>query len=593
MWRIVLYLVAVLAMALLCIFVVEQHGVVSLSLGSHVYETSLAVVILGVVASAAGLYLALRFALFVLRLPVAAFALSRARRQAKGSAAISKGLVAVASGDFHAAARHAQAAERLAGHEPLALLLKAQAAQLSGNRAAAKDAFARMAEISDTRGLGLRGLFVEARRRGDHKDAHRHAAQAAGLDVFLPWAHEATLMAQCQARDWMAALATLERNHRLGALEAGEMRRAKAALLAAHGLDLRSSRPKEALQTALKALKIDPGLTPAAVTAASVLADEGRRRQAARIIEAAWRLLPHPDLAEAYLGLRPHLPAVERAKQIARLAALTPDHEEARVALGRAHLAARQFAEARATLVPLADARPTARVCLLMAEIEEAENGMTGLAREWLARAAHAPRDPAWIADGASFPHWAPVAPESGRIGGFAWEHPHEWVEAVSGPPKELPRIEAPPPAPSRADASAPALAAAPADPMSIDAKPIEKSSAETGSSTAGTEGPAGEHKVSAPPEDATGSPSRVANDVAAPSAAALVVEERKPSSATASSVGEAVRRTNASGASNEAPRGEASATRIEPVAFPLERAPDDPGAGSSQSKGLWTRLTE
>ena len=140
-------------------------------------------------------------------------------------------------------------------------------------------------------------------------------------------------MAQCQARDWMAALATLERNHRLGALEAGEMRRAKAALLAAHGLDLRSSRPKEALQTALKALKIDPGLTPAAVTAASVLADDGRRRQAARIIEAAWRLLPHPDLAEAYLGLRPHLPAVERAKQIARLAALTPDHEEARVAL--------------------------------------------------------------------------------------------------------------------------------------------------------------------------------------------------------------------------------------------------------------------
>ena len=54
MWRIVLYLVAVLAMALLCIFVVEQHGVVSLSLGSHVYEISLAVVILVVVASAAG-----------------------------------------------------------------------------------------------------------------------------------------------------------------------------------------------------------------------------------------------------------------------------------------------------------------------------------------------------------------------------------------------------------------------------------------------------------------------------------------------------------------------------------------------------------
>ena len=112
-----------------------------------------------------------RLLLFLLRLPLATFALSRARREAKGRASISKGLVAAASGDLNAAARHAEAAERFAGHEPLALLLKAQAAQLHGNRAAAKEAFARMSEIADTRGLGLRGLFVEARRSGDHGDA--------------------------------------------------------------------------------------------------------------------------------------------------------------------------------------------------------------------------------------------------------------------------------------------------------------------------------------------------------------------------------------------------------------------------------------
>ena len=435
MWRILLFLLATLALAFLCIFVVEQHGLVSLSLGSRVYETSLAVVILAFVAGAGGaLPRRPRSCSFCLRLPLATFAFSRARREAKGRAAISKGLVAVASGDLNAAARHAEAAERFAGHEPLALLLKAQAAQLHGNRAAAKEAFARMSEIADTRGLGLRGLFVEARRRGDHGAAHRHAAEAAALDVFLPWAHEATLMAQCQARDWMAALATLERNHRLGAMEAGEMRRAKAALLAARALDLRSAQPKEALQTALKALKIDRGLTPAAVTAASVLIDEGRPRRAARILEAAWRKMPHPDLAEAYLGLAPNASAAERARQIAKLAALRPEHEESRVARARALLAARQFAEARQALAPLAAARPTARVCLLMAEIEEAENGMTGLAREWLARAAHAPRDPAWVADGTSFPHWAPFAPESGRIGVFVWEHPPEWVETAFRP---------------------------------------------------------------------------------------------------------------------------------------------------------------
>ena len=35
-----------------------------------------------------------------------------------------------------------------------------------------------------------------------------------------------------------------------------------------------------------------------------------------------------------------------------------------------------------------------------MSEVEEAEHGDRGRVREWLARAVHAPRDPAWTADG-------------------------------------------------------------------------------------------------------------------------------------------------------------------------------------------------
>ncbi len=572
MWRILLFLLATLVLAFLCVFVVEQHGLVSLSLGSRVYETSLAVMIAALLVAAASLYFTVRILLFLLRLPLATFALSRARREAKGRASISKGLVAAASGDLNAAARHAEAAERFAGHEPLALLLKAQAAQLHGNRAAAKEAFARMSEIADTRGLGLRGLFVEARRSGDHGAAHRHAAEAAALDVFLPWAHEANLMAQCRARDWMAALATLERNHRLGAMEAGEMRRAKAALLAARALDLRSAQPKEALQAALKALKIDRGLTPAAVTAALVLIDEGRPRRAARILEAAWQKMPHPDLAEAYLGLAPKASAAERARHIAKLAALRPEHEESRVARARALLAAREFAEAQQALAPLVAARPTARVCLLMAEIEEAENGMTGLAREWLARAAHAPRDPAWVADGTSFPHWAPFAPESGHIGVFVWERPPEWAEPLSGPAKALQRIDAPPPA----SAPEPAVET-PA------ALPLVATPAHGGSGGGAEELAQGNLADETKQSDAQASPGN----------ARRIVVENGEKAAPSSGVTETPMLKNDAGLSRDGPGSAASASRMEPVAFPLERPPDDPGAQPSDSKGLWRRLTE
>jgi HemY protein len=588
MWRIILFLIAVLALAFLCVFVVEQHGLVTLSLGSHVYEASLGAGLAALLVAVLALYLLFRLLMLALHLPFATLAFSRARRHAKASAAISKGLVAVASGDLHAAARHAQTAERLAGHEPLALLLKAQAAQLSGHRAAAKDAFARMAEIAETRGLGLRGLFVEARRRGDGAAAHHHAAQAARLDVFLPWAHEATLMAQCQSRDWTAALATLERNHRLGAMETGEMRRAKAALLAARGLDMRNFDPKEALQAALNALKIDPGLVPAAVTAASVLTHDGRHRQARRIIETAWRLTPHPNLVEAYPGLRPNLPAAERLKQISKLTAVKPEHEESRIALAQGLLAAREFGKARTALEPLVRARPTARICLLVAEIEEAEHGMTGLAREWLARAAHAPRDPAWVADGTVSPHWAPVVPESGRIGVLVWQHPPEWVEASPGPAGLPARIEAPKPPPPGTGTSraSPSLS----DTVLVDAGPVDAHFVEAKPADAKSAG------LAAGASARTGSPETTdasANGTLPPApdrpVTGIVLGSGKPPSAPAA---EAADQTTLA-SSGEALAAEASRPRIKPVAFPLERAPDDPGAGPSKEKGLWRRLTE
>jgi HemY protein len=197
--------------------------------------------------------------------------------------------------------------------------------------------------------------------------------------------------------------------------------------------------------------------------------------------------------------------------------------------LGRAELAAREFVRARTELAPLIEGRSSARVYLLMAEIEEAENGMTGRAREWLARAAHAPRDPAWIADGVISPQWAPVEPESGRIGAFAWGHPPELPGTIA----HAPTISAPAPA-FQPEAEAVA-------------RPVELAKL-------------------APPQAAN------AGDTAHPGE-----DTPKPSTAKAA--------RNHGNSGTPVPGSEA-------VAFPLARAPDDPGADRPIGKGLWRRFT-
>jgi HemY protein len=118
--------------------------------------------------------------------------------------------------------------------------------------------------------------------------------------------------------------------------------------------------------------------------------------------------------------------------------------------VARAALDARDISAARAAIAPLiasdsSTGRPTRRVCLLMADIEETE-GNHGAVREWLGRAARAPRDKAWVADGVISDRWAPVSP-SGTLDGFVWRTPDERIaapaESAAAPPAPLAPTEA------------------------------------------------------------------------------------------------------------------------------------------------------
>ena len=146
----------------------------------------------------------------ILRSPDYITTFLRNRRGVRGYLAISQGLVAVGSGDVRKARKFANEAERIAPGEPLALLLAAQSAQLSGNRGDAERAFRAMAARGDTKLLGLRGLFVEAQRRGDLAAARAYAEEAANTAPSLAWAGQAVLEFRCAAGDWAGALATLE-----------------------------------------------------------------------------------------------------------------------------------------------------------------------------------------------------------------------------------------------------------------------------------------------------------------------------------------------------------------------------------------------
>ena len=452
MIRVVVFLVLTAAFArYVAVWLADHPGEVSITwLGYHA-EPPIGILIAVIACAAVLLWSLMRLAL---RAPRRIASTVADRRAATGQQAIVRGLMAIGAGDVGAARRFAAKAGRLAPEQPLLLMLQAQAAQLSGEANGATAAFRAMADRSDTKLFGLHGLFIEAQRRNDLAAARLYAEDAARASPSLAWAGQAALEFRCHDGDWPGALEALERNRKGGLVHSDVFRRQRAVLLTAQALSLKDRDPNAASDLAQEAAKLCPGLVPAAALAGRLVAEAGEPRKAGRILEAAWRKSPHPDIANAYADLVPGASARDRLLRVRLLTRLAESHLEGALALANAALEAHEFAEARASLAPLL-ATPTRRVATLMARIEAAEHGDTGLAREWMARAVHAAHDPVWTADGVIAETWMPVSPVTGRLDAFQWRVPvadltprGPTVEQTS-PPLQLPSSPEPAPKPA------------------------------------------------------------------------------------------------------------------------------------------------
>ena len=428
MLRLIGFLVAVALVAGGLAWLADRPGELSIDWQGYVIETSVfrAIVLLfALVVAALVIWSLVRN---VWQSPAVVGTVLAKRRQKLGLDALSSGMIALGAGDRAAAMRAAIQARKSLPNEPLTHLLRAQAAQLAGDRTTARRIFEAMLASPDTEQLGLRGLFLEAQREGEI-DAGRHFTErAVALNPKLTWAIDALFDLQCSQSDWAGALDTVATARKHGHIERPKADRRRAVLLAAQAQAAEESDPERALTLALEAHALAPDLVPAAAIAGRLLASRGNTPRAAKVLQRAWSRSPHPDLATAYAYARIGDSPRDRLDRIKQLAALSPNSSEGPIAVANAAIEARQYDEARTALEPLLHDRLTQRVATLMARIES-ELGDKGRVREWLARAVHAPRDPAWTADGIATDRWSPISPVTRALDAFQWRPPVESVD--------------------------------------------------------------------------------------------------------------------------------------------------------------------
>ncbi|WP_075997629.1 heme biosynthesis HemY N-terminal domain-containing protein [Salaquimonas pukyongi] len=598
MLRILLFLLLVFAVGFGFAWFADRPGDVMLQWQGNSYQTSLMVVLVGVVALVALVMITWWLLKSVLDSPRLVSRFFRRRKRDQGYQALTRGLIAANSGDAGTARRYTKESARLLGRGPLVDLLDAQSSLLEGKREDARARFEAMLEDDETRLVALRGLYLEAERQGASEAARHYATEAHKAAPTLAWAGNAKLRYSSLDGDWEGAIATLEANRSAGLVSKEEAKRQRAVLLTAQAMSEEPADPVKAAKLAREAHKLAPDLVPAAVIGAKALARNSDIGRAAGMIETVWKKSPHPELADAYVHLRIGDSATDRLKRAKKLAALRPNHPEGSFAIAESAIDAKEWKLARDTMKGILSTTPSERACLLMAEIEEAEFGDKGRMRDWLSRAVRAPKDAVWTADGYVSEKWLPVSPLSGRIDAFEWKVPVEQLGAPQAAALDAEGLEdlinEPPVAPV-AESAEPVEAAGEVAEEETTTRPDTKADekadgSETAEDEAGKpeEATIGEQAAAVEVEEASAAPTDAAADAsgedAGPASGGGKAEEAQESSkAAGKTASEAV---NGKAAPDEGGT-EAAKADVEKAAdkddgetivFPLDRRPDDPG---------------
>lgn len=317
---------------------------------------------------------------------------------------ISIGFLAVAAGDNAKARSVASQIDHFEERKrnDSILLLQAKIAELLGNKVSAKKYYNILYDNPTTKLIGLRGLIHEALREEDYKKVLSLSKIATALRPTR-WSVHALFRALIHEKNWTEAASILSDHSVVASFNEDEVNHYQAILDTQRAIEANVSGDHgKALRLVKRALDKEPDITPAAALAARLYVAAGKRRVAARIIEAAWRYTPHRELAITYLAIWPgENNLLKRKQQAALLASCNPHHPESYLIIAETAIEAQLWDQARSKIAAseLASDRDgtiVQRSAALMARLEQEEHNDIATANSWLGKAVLSSMEKQW-----------------------------------------------------------------------------------------------------------------------------------------------------------------------------------------------------
>lgn len=413
------------------IWIAMQKGTVDLVWNNYSFSLNLGLFLIFLTVFTLAVVFFFRLIGIVLSVPSSMTRRRRERNRQKAFSALTRGFVAIAAGDSKKATALARDVRYLMPNETgLPLLLEAQAARLRGDESAARLSFEKLLGDKDAAFFGIRGLVKSSLDAGDVQKALSYAKTALEQNPKQPWILKSVYDLEIQAQQWEDAYRTLQKLTKHKVVDSKQSISDEVALLMILAeKDLTSGYQEGWKHKVERAHKLDYSFVPAVIALGNDWIDRGKLGKVSSMVEKAWKVAPHPELALLWDKIAPMPKAsdpLRRLRWFEKLVALNPDDVDGKLVAAKVSMECGLNGQAREYLEAAAQSRPTVQAFRLLADLEEQTSHNANKVREWLEKASQAVPDAVWYCSqtGTIYDHWSGVALPHGAFNSIVWGHP-------------------------------------------------------------------------------------------------------------------------------------------------------------------------
>lgn len=401
MFRLIFYILLISILATAGVWLSSYNGEVNIVINGYEIRTSVLFLFSVIFFALIIIVMTIQILLWLKNAPKRASARSKAVKQEKGMLYLTEGFTAIASGEPDRAIKLAKRTESCIGETPLTKILSVQATQLKGDPIATKKKYTEMLESKDTELIALKGLLKQSVKENNIDFAIYLANKALKMNADLVWARKVLFDLYSKTGRYRDAQMLIESSKK-GVISTSDKERLVGVLLLARSLLAYEDKDYETsynlILDSYKNLKNFPP-TIAHMARVYYLVHKNIVK-AIKIIESGWKIMPHPDLARAYLLILEDVPYEKRMKKVEKLLTINPDHHESHLLMARVAIDVSNYSVARNHLKSVLNKKETVNICKMMIELEEKDTSNSinkdDAVKKWQNRLVNAVEEDSW-----------------------------------------------------------------------------------------------------------------------------------------------------------------------------------------------------